>query len=153
LDTETPTNRRNRRNSDDSNHSKRSKSALSVRGKNNNSSDKMSEHSYGTKSNRSRKPSSKKPTKALTLAQKQLIEIEDKFKALKHLPKQQLHPFDFPPEQLEVMKKLFPEHKPVPEGMPRNTENKNKGIPTFELINELKKRINVPDRAFLRMIG
>ena len=69
------------------------------------------------------------------------------------MPKQQLHPFDFPPEELEVMKKLFPEHKPVPEGMPKNTENKNKGIPTFELINELKKRINVPDRAFLRMIG
>ena len=72
---------------------------------------------------------------------------------MKHLPKQKLHPFDFPPEELEKMKKLFPEHKPIPEGMPKNTENKNKGIATYELINELKKRINIPEQAYLRIVG
>ncbi len=64
-----------------------------------------------------------------------------------------LHPFDFPAEELEKMKMLFPEHKKVPEGMTKNISNKNKGIATYELINELKKRINIPERAYLRIVG
>ncbi len=41
-----------------------------------------------------------------------------------------LHPFDFPADELEKMKMLFPEHKFVPKGMIKSISNKNKGIAT-----------------------
>ncbi len=60
--------------------------------------------------------------------------IEDRFRALRHLPKQRLHPFDFAPEEIEEMKKLFPEFKPLPEGMLVARPNKNQGIPILDLV-------------------
>ena len=82
------------------------------------------------------------------------MEIEDRFKSLAHLPKQRLHPFDFAPEELEQMKALFPEFKPLPEGVPKNSQPKNNGIPIGELVEELQRRIkDIKERAFVRMIG
>jgi hypothetical protein len=45
--------------------------------------------------------------------------IEDQFKAFRDLPKQRLHPFDFAETgELEELKVLFPEFKPIPEHLP-----------------------------------
>ena len=51
------------------------------------------------------------------------------------------------------MKKLFPEFKPLPEGMLVARPNKNQGIPILELVQELKKRIKINEDAFVRMVG
>ena len=81
------------------------------------------------------------------------MEIEDRFKALRHLPKQKLHPFDFLPEELESLKMLFPEHKPVPPGMPKNWNTRNPGLTIYELLRELKSRINIDEETCLTMVG
>ena len=50
-----------------------------------------------------------------------------------------------PPEtvpRLEEMKALFPEFKPLPEGVPKNQGPKNNGIPIGELVTELQKMCN-----------
>ena len=51
------------------------------------------------------------------------------------------------------MKLLFPEHKPIPAGMPRNMASKNQGITIYQLMKELKARINLDEKAFQTMIG
>ena len=68
-----------------------------------------------------------------------------------------MHPFDFIPEELEEMKKLFPEFKPIPEHLPQNRPPKTQGIPAQELVAELQRRIcdndKMDEKAFLHMIG
>ena len=51
------------------------------------------------------------------------------------------------------MKQLFPEHKPIPPGMPKNMAGRNQGITIYELMVELKNRIKLDEKAFLTMIG
>ena len=64
-----------------------------------------------------------------------------------------MHPFDFAPEELEELKKLFPEFKPIPEHLPQNRPKNTHGISIQELVTELQQRIKIDDRAFHRMIN
>ena len=113
-----------------SSRSRNSSGASSQRSRMSSHRSALSANSKQSRSHNSAKNSAKKERK-LTTAQKQLAEIEDRFKSLRHLPKQKLHPFDFPPEELEKMKVLFPEHKPIPPGMPKNAASKNQGITIY----------------------
>ena len=73
-----------------------------------------------------------------------LYEIEDNFRLLKHLPNQQLHPFDLSQEDLQKIKYNFPEFHPNNVNATRQVSVKGIDIAALKAMLSEKLQKNVP---------